>query len=120
MKKNIQIVLTILFFLSICSYNLNAEEYPQVEKITCSDFAVWVVKHNNFPVYYVDWSCGVYTKNVLQNVSDDAVAGEFNWSDMQDPLFRERILYKECNRLKKEEVFRKTGKDEKYEFSKSN
>lgn len=106
MKNKISTILAIC--LCVLSFNSvsNAQEYPQVEQKICSDIAVWVVKNKNIPVYYMDGSCGHLTKNVLQNVSDDAVAGEFDWTKMQNPNFREHVLYQECRRLKNEEKYR--------------
>lgn len=106
MKNKISTILAIC--LCVLSFNSvsNAQEYPQVEQKICSDITVWVVKNKNIPVYYMDDSCGYLSKNVLQNVSDDAMAGEFNWHHMKDPNFREHILEQECKRLSNEMAIR--------------
>ena len=46
--------------------------------------------------------CGYLSKSVLQNVSDDSIAGEFDWSKMQNENFKKKTFSRECIRLKYE------------------
>jgi len=62
----------------------------------------FVVENRGITIKYKQNECGyVLSKNVLQNVLDDAKAGEYSWSMMSSSNFQKWILNRECKRLKK-------------------
>lgn len=116
MKNSIGII-SVLIFLFVSFTCVNAQNHVLVKEDNSKGFLVWTVENKGVAISYADESCGHLSKNVLQNASDDAVAGEFDWTRMKDPNFREHVLIQECKRLRTEEKFRNKFANIKGEYS---
>lgn len=80
------------------STNVQALEHKEVQEDYSTGHLVYTIENVSYNV----GTCGHLSKYVLQNVYDDAVAGEFNWEDMNIRSRRNRVLETECIRLQKE------------------
>lgn len=105
MKKII--VMGLLMLATCCQ--VFADVRPEVTEGYSTGQLVWSVTQKKITVDYEVTSCGSLSRYVLQNVSDDAFAGDFDWSQMKDTTLARVVLLKECDRLQREMRKRSRG-----------
>jgi len=107
MVSVIKSIIVVLFISSIAIANDNKNMTRSVE----DDYSTGVLQYRAGDVTYGVTDCGHLSKYVLQNVLDDAIAGEFDWNNMNQSHFKNNKLSDECTRLKNEIIYRQTGID---------
>lgn len=92
LKAILVIYIMLIYNIGICA------DFPRVQEYYNTGRIRYIV--NGISISATE--CGKLSKYVLQNLSDDAQSGSFDWSDMNDSRFKKRMFLKECNRLKYE------------------
>jgi hypothetical protein len=75
-----------------------ATDFPRVTE----DISTGKLRYTINGIYINANQCGELSRAVLQNLSDDSIAGVFTWSKMHDRIYRDRKFRNECNRLQYE------------------
>ncbi|MBV5346768.1 hypothetical protein JZU46_00870 [bacterium] len=96
------IIVTLVVSLSSCKRVLAADRPTVTEVVRSNTVLHWSVTNKGVNVIYPMAACGTLSQYVLQNVSDDAAAGVFDWKQMKDKKLSKIILSSECDRLKNE------------------
>ena len=105
MNKGFKIIIFIIFLITAYTQ----AHCDVVHKTSFSGLTTWFVENKGIKIYYTDDSCGSFSKDVLKNVSDASIYGDFDWAHMQNPDFREHMLEQACKELTDRSTSTKDG-----------